>query len=203
MIVVVCAAAAELAGFARAGVDVVAVGVGPIEAALGTLRALGAKRYSLVINAGIGGAFVGRAAVGDAVIVTDDRFVDLGREDRSALALPAGLRLEDWCAGDAETLARYRAFGPPAVFGSGVTSATITTSAGRAAALAALYAPAVESMEGFAVLRAAAAAGVPAVGLRGISNLVADARGDWDFRAGSSAAVRALEGLLDVIETAV
>jgi futalosine hydrolase len=52
-------------------------------------------------------------------------------------------------------------------------------------------------MEGFAVLRAAAAAGVAAVELRGISNIVGDrARGQWDFRAGSAAAVRALDGFL-------
>ena len=43
MILVVCAVADELGGFARGGVDVVTVGVGPVEAAIGALRALSAR----------------------------------------------------------------------------------------------------------------------------------------------------------------
>jgi len=201
VILVICAVAAELRGFARDGVDVVAVGVGPVEAAIGTLRALAAKPYRLVINAGIGGGFAGRAAVGDTVAVTDEHYVDLGREDRGELTLPGGLQLETACAGDARTLERYRACAPPVLFGSGITSATITTTAARAASLAALYAPAAESMEGFAVLRAATAAGVAAIELRGISNIVGDrAKSQWDFRAGSAAAVGALDGFLDGVK---
>ncbi len=201
MILVICAVAAELRGFTRDGVDVIAVGVGPIEAAIGTLCALAAKPYELAVNAGIAGAFAGRAAVGDAVAVTDERYAELGREDGGELSLPGGLQLETACASDAELLARYRAAEPAVVFGPGLTSATITTSAQRAATLAANYAPATESMEGFAVLRAASAANVPAVELRGISNLVGDrSQSQWNFRAGSAAAVRALEAFLDVVK---
>lgn len=203
MIVVICAAAAELRGFARPGVDVFAVGIGPVEAALGTARALAAKPYRLAINAGIGGGFAGRAAVGAAVAVTDERYVDLGREDRGDLTLPDGLKLAGACSSDAATLEQYRAAGPAVIFGPGITSATITTTAARAATLATLYAPLVEAMEGFAVLRAAHAAGVAAVELRGISNIVGDrATSGWDFRAGSAAAVGALEGLLEVVQIA-
>ena len=44
---------------------------------------------------------------------------------------------------------------------------------------------AVEAMEGFGVLRAAALAGVPAVELRAISNVVEEQdRAKWDFAAG-------------------
>jgi futalosine hydrolase len=201
MILVVCAVAAELGGFARRGVDVTAVGVGPVESALGTLRALRAAPYALVVNAGIGGAFRGLAAVGEAVAVTAEHYADLGREDRGALSLPGGLPLETACEAHAATLARYRAAKPDVRFGTGVTSATITTSDVRAAELAARYGAAAESMEGFAVLRAAAATGVAAIELRGISNIVGDrAASGWDFRAGSAAAVRALTGLLDVVK---
>jgi futalosine hydrolase len=202
LILVVCAVAAELRGFVRPGVDVAAVGVGPVEAALGTLRALAAKPYRLAVNAGIGGGFAGQAAVGDAVAVTQEHYVELGSEDGREMTLPGGLTLEASCAADAATLERYRASGPAILFGSGVTSATFTTSSARAASLAARYAPATESMEGFAVLRAAAIAGVAAVELRGISNIVGErASSGWDFRAGSAAAVRALAGLLEVVKT--
>ena len=182
MILVICAVAAELRGFARAGVDVVAVGVGPVEAATGTARALAAGRYRVAINAGIGGGFSGRAGVG--------------------LSLPDGVTLADTAAPDAALLERLRATAhDDCRFGTGITSATITTSAARAAALNARYEPAVESMEGFAVLRAAALAGVPAAEVRGISNIVGDrATSGWNFRAGAQAAVALLTTLLDALE---
>ena len=57
-------------------------------------------------------------------------------------------------------------------------------------------------MEGFAVLRAADAAGVPAVEIRGVSNLVGDrASNEWNFQAGAAAAVATTDALLDVLLT--
>jgi futalosine hydrolase len=203
MILVVCAVFEELNGFALPGVDVTAVGVGPVEAALGTLRALAAKRYRLVVNAGIAGGFPGRASIGNSVAVTSERYLELGREDGGAVDLPAGLQLQTTCAVDAGLLDRYRSRAPGVLFGTGLTSATITTSAERCARLAALYEPTAESMEGFAVLRAAATAGIAAAELRGISNIVADPVGDWDFRAGAAAAIRTLKDFLDAVELAV
>ncbi|MGD0472297.1 MAG: futalosine hydrolase [Candidatus Velthaea sp.] len=200
MILVVCAVAEELDGFARPDVDVVCVGIGPVEAALGTLRALAAKPYALAINAGIAGGFAGRAPIGSAVAVTVERYLEIGREDGGAIVLPPGVRVEATCAADAGLLERYRSRLPKAVFGTGITSATITTSAARSAELATRYAPETESMEGFSVLRAAAVAGVAAVELRGISNIVGDPIGGWDFRAGSTAAVRALTDFLTAVE---
>lgn len=200
MILVVCAVGAELRGFAREGVTVVAVGIGPVDAAIGTSRAVAAQPYALVVNAGIGGGFTGRAAVGDAVVVTDERYVELGREDDSELQLPPEQQPVTACRADGALLERFRATRPAAIWGSGVTSATITTSAARAKHLAASYAPVTESMEGFAVLRAAAVARIAAVELRGISNIVGDrASGGWDFRAGASATVRLLENFIDAV----
>jgi futalosine hydrolase len=60
----------------------------------------------------------------------------------------------------------------------------------------------VESMEGFAVLRAAQLAGVPAVEIRGVSNLVGErASNEWNFRAGAEAAVHTTEALLHVLSS--
>jgi futalosine hydrolase len=200
MILVVCAVAEELDGFALPGVDVAAVGVGPVEAAIGTLHALAAKPYRMAINAGIAGGFAGRAAIGEAVAVSVERYLELGREDGGEIDLPPGIRLETTCAADAGLLQRYRARQPGARFGTAITSATITTTAARSAQLAARYAPDAESMEGFSVLRAALTAGVAAVELRGISNLVGDPIGQWDFRAGSAAALRALNDFLAAVK---
>ena len=84
--------------------------------------------------------------------------------------------------------------------GTGITCATVTSTDARAAVLDQRFGAEVESMEGFAVLRAAQLAGVPALELRGVSNLVGD-RGTngWDFRAGAHAAVATADALLDVL----
>jgi nucleoside phosphorylase len=51
---------------------------------------------------------------------------------------------------------------------------------------------AVEAMEGFGVLRAAAEAGIPAIELRTISNMVEEEdRANWDFPAGLRAVAEA------------
>jgi futalosine hydrolase len=200
VILVVCAVLEELDGFTAPGVDIVAVGVGPVEAALGTLHALAAKRYMLAVNAGIAGGFAGRAAIGDAIAVTEERYLELGREGGGEIELPPGQRLQTTCIADTGLLERFRARTPVTAFATGITSATITTSAARGAELTARYTASVESMEGFAVLRAAVTAGVPAVELRGISNIVADPIRKWDFRAGSGAAVRALGEFLAAVK---
>ncbi len=196
-----CAVAAELAALRpREGIEVVAVGVGPVEAAAGTARALAMRRYRAAINAGIAGGFRARTAVGDAVAVAVEYYVELGLEDGTAFPLPDGITLLRRAESDPDLL---RACRDPRVgvrVGAGISSATVTTTDARAAELAARFGADVESMEGFAFLRAAAAAAVPAVELRGVSNLVGDrATNGWDFRAGAQAAVATTDALLDVL----
>jgi futalosine hydrolase len=202
VILVVCAVAAELRSFAsRPGVDVVAVGVGPVEAGIGTMRAICNQRYRYIVNAGIGGGFRGRAKVGDAIAVTEEHYADIGLEGGGALNLPDGITLHDHVTSDEALLMSYRARVEDALFGIGVTSATITTTDRRAKELG-RFTPTVESMEGFAVLAAAANADIPAIELRGISNLVGvRAESEWDFRAGAAATVRALEAFIEAVTT--
>jgi len=200
-ILVVCAVARELGGLAaRAGVDVVAVGVGPVEAASGTLRALAAGTYDAVINAGIAGGFAGRCGVGDAVVCAREDFADLGLEDGAAFPLPDGQTLVRTVEADRGLLQPFLDGAVPVIVGRGVTSAIVTTTDARAALLAARHRPDVESMEGFAVLRAAEAAGVPAIEVRGVSNVVGDrARNQWNFSAGADAAAATTGAYLDVL----
>ncbi len=202
MILVVCAVASELATFApRDHVEVLVGGVGPVEAAIATSRALAQSRYRLVVNAGIGGAFAGRAEVGDVVFVAHDRFVDLRREDGTKLDLP-GVPLVDTVDADPRVLDLYTTGRLEAIVGGAITSASVTTSAERAQTLANRYGATVESMEGYAVMRAAEIAGVPAIALRGISNIVGAERASWNIDAGRFAAVAALGALFAVLDPA-
>jgi len=202
VILVVCALLEELGGFdPPPGVTVLATGVGPIEAAAATAAALARGDVVFAISAGLGGGFVGRARVGDAVAIDVETLVDLGREDGSPLALPGGATLARCALADPGVVELARGAGLRVA--GALTRATITTDAATAAALA-THVPdaAVESMEGFAVLRAAERAGVAAAEVRGISNIVGPREtAGWDFRAGSAAAVGALESLLRALGT--
>jgi len=201
-VLVVCALREELGGFEPPpGVTVLTAGVGLVEAAVATATALARGGVALAISAGIGGGFAGRARVGDALAIDAETLVDLGREDGSPLALPGGAALARRALADPRLVALARGAGLRVA--GALTRATVTTDAATAAALAArVPGAAVESMEGFAVLRAAERAGVAAAEVRGISNLVGPREtAGWDFRAGSAAAVAALESLLRVLGT--
>ena len=202
-VLVVCAVAGELAALhKRPDVDVVAVGVGPVEAAAGTARALAAAAYDAVINAGIAGGFRGRCTVGDAVVCAREDFADLGLEDGSAFPLPGGVTLERTVEADRGLLQPFLDGQIPVIVGRGLTSSIVTSTDARATLLAQRFRSDVESMEGFAVLRAALAAGVPAIEVRGVSNLVGDrATNGWNFRAGAEAAVATTDALLDVLSS--
>jgi futalosine hydrolase len=161
--------------------EVLFTGVGPVEAATAVSRALATRSYTVVINAGIAGALPGVASVGDAVVVADE-FLELDLETGAPIALPDGERIIDRVAADALLVDTLRTHGFKAV--RGVTVSRVTATDATAARLRDLGAE-VESMEGFAVLRAARRAGVRAVEVRGISNLVgARERSAWNFAAG-------------------
>jgi len=198
MILVVCALRAELRGWTRpAGVELLESGVGPVEAAAQTARALASARYDAVVNAGIAGAFRGRAQLGEALIVAEERLADLGLE-QGRLVLPDGAQLIDRAFASDDLLARLERVA--CRVGAGVTVFNVTTTDATAARLARGYDADVESMEGFAVLRACEQAGVPGVEIRGISNYVGDrTRSEWDFAAGTRACVAALNATLEAL----
>jgi futalosine hydrolase len=178
-----------------AGVDVVNTGIGPVEAAAAVARALARNGYSAVVNAGIAGAFARRCRVGDAVIVAEERLADLGREHGGPITLPDGVTTVDRAFADDGLLERCA--GLPLAVVTGVTVSLVTTTDETADRLVRTYDADVESMEGFAVLRACELAGVPALEVRGISNVVGPpATSGWDFRAGARATVAALEAVL-------
>lgn len=197
MILVVCALPEELRFVSeRDGVEIFACGVGPVEAALGTARKLALHRYRAVVNAGIAGAFRGRAAVGDALLVSDETLADFGLEGEGQLTLPGGAALVERVRADAALLAGCLPLRIP--LGRGLTVTQVTSTDATADRLWSRYRCDVESMEGFSVLRAAAFAHIPALEVRGISNYVGDrARSEWNFAAGARAVAVALESVLD------
>ncbi len=148
--------------------------------------------FTAVINAGIGGAFRGGASVGEAVLVTPETFADFGLEGHAPLTLPGGATLVESAYADFTLMARCNGVV------RGLTVTQVTTTDATAARLRQRYDVGVESMEGFAVLRAAAVARVPALEVRGISNYVGERRNaGWNFADGARAVVAALDRVLD------
>ena len=197
MILIACALAAELRGWLqRPGTQLLETGVGPVEAGIVTARTLAEKPYSAVLSAGIGGAFPGRGHVGEALVVAEERLADLGREDGERLALPDGAVPLDRAFSSDELLARIDRL--PYRIGTGITVHRVTCSETTVTRLLDAYHADVESMEGYAVLRASRCAGVPALEIRGISNYVGPrTASQWNFAAGAQACVAALDAVLD------
>ena len=197
MILIACAVAKELAFLApRPHVEILVTGVGPVEAAANVSRALAQSRYDLVVSAGIAGAFNDAAAIGDGVVVSEEH-LELDLETGVPLALPDGLAVVDRCASSLDLVDKLAELGFAAV--RGVTVARVTASDATAQRLASGGAQ-IETMEGFAVLRAAEIAGVPAVEIRGISNRVGDrAKSAWSFPAGVAGLEHILTALLPLV----
>lgn len=184
MILVVAATAFEAALADGHTVDVTACGIGPVEAALATTRALAERRPDALVHIGIAGAQNlpnGTLALGSEAVYCD--VLDpLSRVPRVSSAAP-----------DPELLAAARRALPDARVLPIATTARVGGGAGYE----------VEAMEGFAVLRAAELAGVPAVELRAISNAVTETDRDrWSVDDALAALGTGLDALLQELERA-
>jgi futalosine hydrolase len=162
-----------------AGAATLACGIGPVEAAAATGWALAQARPEAVLNVGLAG---GRGIEpGTLVLGSESLYCDLHADVHVARrTLP-----------DEELLAALRTALPAALVRPIGTSAAVGGTTGCD----------VEAMEGFAVLRAAELAGVPAVELRAISNEIAEPdRSRWRFDDGLGALEAALPRLLARLE---
>jgi futalosine hydrolase len=181
VIMVVAATELEAALVEPGRARVVVCGIGPVEAALATARALAAETPDAVLQIGIAGArtlpnaaiAVGTEAVYCDVIDPQARIPRVERVAPDARLLAAARR----ALPDAHALP----IGTTGRVGGGEDCE-------------------VEAMEGFAVLRAAAVAGVPALELRAVSNAVAETdRGAWRI----DEALEALRAVLPIALEAV
>jgi futalosine hydrolase len=153
------------------GVDVLVVGVGSAAAAASTAIALTrasglGSPYDMVVCMGIGGAFPGRAAIGDVVVGTASVAADLGAETADGF-----LSVDELGFGTSVIAASPIEIGVKT--GTILTVSTVTGSALRAAELAERHPDALaEAMEGYGVACAAAATDTRFVEIRAISNLI-------------------------------
>ncbi len=175
----VAATGRELAG--AAGADTLVCGIGPVEAAAATARALADRRPDAVLHVGVAGAR--GLDVGTLVLGTEAVYCDL------AAAIP----VVDRALPDTALLASLRAAFPDA------PALRIGTSAGGGASPRGLR---VEAMEGFGVLRAAELAGVPAGEARvvAIDPDVRD-RGLWRLDEALAGLAERLPQLVDAVAT--
>jgi len=155
------------------GADSFVCGIGPVEAAASTARRLAERRPDAVLHIGLAGA----RTLEPPVLVLGSESV---YEDARGPLVPA--RVEP----DAALLAELRAALPEArVLPIGTSAHVGGTSTCE-----------VEAMEGFAVLRACAHAGVPAVELRAVSNAIDEPdRAKWLFDEALELLAVALERL--------
>lgn len=183
-ILVVAATSRELAP--AAGWRSVVCGVGPVEAAVSTAAAIAQQRPSAIVHVGIAGVRRSRAlAPGTLVIGSESRYSDLGGASELAPRVVSPDR--------ALVAAAQRSFPAAALLPIG-TSARVGGSVDCD----------VEAMEGFAVLRAAERAGVPAVEVRAISNEIEETdRARWHFDAAFAAIVAATPALVQAIAGSV
>jgi len=173
VILVVAATERELAG--ADGAATLACGVGPVEAAAATARALASDRPVALLHVGIAGA---RGLEAPALVIGSEAVY----EDAAGGALVPG-RVRP----DAELLQRAKRALPDARVLPIGTSARVGGTSGCS----------VEAMEGFAVLRAAELAGVPAVEVRAVSNDVDEPdRAKWRFDDALGALADAVPRLL-------
>jgi futalosine hydrolase len=178
-VLVVAATPRELAFVEDA--ETLCCGVGPVEAALATARALCAVRPPVLLHVGIAGAR--RLEAPTLVLGSEAVYCDL--VDPGS-AVPRLARVDP----DPGLLAAARRALPGALVVPIATSARI----GGGAAFE------IEAMEGFGVLRAAAAAGVPALELRAVSNGFGEPRERWRIEEALDELARALGLLIGVLD---
>jgi futalosine hydrolase len=159
--------------------EVLAVGVGPAAAAARTAAALAAVGdYGLVISAGIGGGFDGRAEVGDLAVASEIVAADLGVETPDGFSSLDELgfgasRMGVDAALAAKVAAALLAAGLPVQIGPVLTVSMATGTAATAFERASRVPNATaEGMEGFGVAIAAQDCGLPILEIRAISNKV-------------------------------
>jgi nucleoside phosphorylase len=176
VILVVAATPEELRG--ADGAATLICGVGPVEAAARTAAGLAGQLPDAVLLVGIAG---GRSFE-EPVFVVGSEAVYCDADDGRWIELraPADTALLD-AARRALPQARFEPIG---------TSARVGGSSGCD----------VEAMEGYAVLRAAALAGVPAVEVRVLSNAVGEPdRAKWRFDEAKDALAAALPALIEEV----
>jgi futalosine hydrolase len=188
--------------------DVLVAGVGPIAASISTATVLATAEYDydLVVSAGIGGGFTGRAEVGSLVVANEIVAADLGAQTPEGFSsldeLGFGstrIRVDDSLV--ARVTEALRAAGLPVHTGPVLTVSTVTGTAATASEMAARVPGATaEGMEGYGVAAAARNCGLPILEIRAVSNPVGPRdRAAWRIREALNALEAASSVLMEVL----
>jgi futalosine hydrolase len=179
VILLVAATEAELCGH-----EGLVCGVGPVEAAAATARALAGARPRAVVHVGLAGCRRGCGLGAGRLVIGSEAVYD------DVVIALAPKRV----APDPRLVAAARETLPHAAVAAIGTSGTVGGTRGHD----------VEAMEGFAVLRAAELADVPAVEIRAIANEIEqEDRGLWRFDDALAALAQALPALTASITAAM
>ena len=161
------------------GRDGLVCGVGPVEAAAATARALAQRDWGAVLHIGVAG---GRGLESGSIVIGSEAvYSDLS----AAISLVDRVHADDRLVAAAQRAvpgARVLAIGTSAAVGGADREASV------------------EAMEGFGVLRAAALAQVPALEVRAISNEIGDPdRSRWQI----DEAIAALSSVVTALIAAI
>jgi futalosine hydrolase len=182
VLLVVAATEGEL-DFVR-DAETIMCGVGPVEAAIATAQALADRRPAALLHIGIAGA---ESLEPPALVIgSESRYVDL--EDAASLVPRVVTATPDAALVEAARRALPDAHVLPIA-----TSARVGANSPECE---------VEAMEGFAVLRAAELAGVPAVEVRAISNGIGEERALWRIDDALTALAEAVPRLVAELQRA-
>ena len=177
-LLVVAATEPELLG--APGARTLVCGIGPVEAAAATAHELAGVPARAVLNVGLAGGRQESGLPVSALVIGAEAVYS----DAAGVLVPARV------SADAELLRRARAALPGAHVLAIGTSARVGGTAETD----------VEAMEGFAVLRAAQRAGVPALEVRVVSNEIEERdRARWSFDSALATLAAVLPTLLDAL----
>lgn len=198
---------AVMRGLQDERVDVVLAGVGPMAAAINTMKALNANTYDLVVNAGIAGGFSDVAGIGSLVVADEIVCADLGAESPEGflsldeLGFGSSTRIElkkdlvDTVSGALQEAGLQTKKAPiltlSTVTGTAETTAALRQREPKAAA---------EAMEGYGVALAAQEFNVPMLEIRAISNQVGPRdRSAWRIKDALQSLESASKVLMEVL----
>jgi futalosine hydrolase len=185
-------------------IDVLVTGVGMVATAARCAQALARERYDLALNLGVCGSFDPALTPGAVVHVVADRIAELGAEDGDGFLTIQQMHLLGesefpFTGGrlvNAHPPANARLQQLPAV--DGITVNTVHGNARSIAAVAARFAPQVESMEGAAFMYCCLIQGVVFAQVRAVSNVVETRnRAAWKMAEAVDGLTRTALSLLD------
>jgi futalosine hydrolase len=151
-------------------------GIGMLATAIAVTHELSKKKYDLVINAGIAGAFDRTLSLGEVVEVTEDVLSELGVEDDEVFKTFDEVDLE----------VNNQIISPSSLSSlKSVRGITVNTVHGNEASIEKVFQkwkPQVESMEGAACMIACQKQNIPCIQIRAISNYVEKRnKAAWDI----------------------